>query len=47
MLDNLNLHTPACSYGAWEEERNRQKVQIHWRFTTKEARKKLKRLYPS
>lgn len=33
--------------GAWEVERNRQRVQIHWRFTTKEARRKLKRLYPS
>jgi hypothetical protein len=33
--------------GAWEEQRNRQRVQIHWRFTTRDARKKLKRLYPS
>lgn len=33
--------------GAWEEERNRQRAQIRWRFTVKDARKRLKRLYPS
>jgi hypothetical protein len=32
--------------GAWEEQRNQKKVKIHWRFTTKEARRKLKCLYP-
>ncbi|MBC8121306.1 MAG: hypothetical protein H7Y22_05635 [Gemmatimonadaceae bacterium] len=32
--------------GAWQKERNRQGAELHWRFTTKDARKKLKRLYP-
>jgi len=32
---------------AWQEQRNRKAVQINWRFTTTEARIKLKRLYPS
>ena len=33
--------------GAWEADRNRRKVGIDWRFTTADARIKLKRLYPS
>lgn len=32
---------------AWEKERNNKKAVINWRFTTKDARIKLKRLYPS
>lgn len=32
---------------AWEARRNRQSVRIDWRFTTADARIKLKRLYPS
>jgi hypothetical protein len=32
--------------GAWERDRNRQEVRVEWRFTTEEARIKLKRLYP-
>lgn len=32
---------------AWESERNRAEVTIDWRFTTDDARIKLKRLYPS
>ena len=34
---------------AWEEERNQQScsVNVNWRFTTEDARIKLKRLYPS
>lgn len=31
---------------AWETERNTQQVQVHWRFSTQDARIKLKRLYP-
>jgi hypothetical protein len=31
---------------AWETERNQEQVKVHWRFTTHEARIKLKRLYP-
>jgi hypothetical protein len=31
---------------AWEEERNAQIVKVQWRFTTADARIKLKSLYP-
>ncbi|GHO63379.1 hypothetical protein KSC_022710 [Ktedonobacter sp. SOSP1-52] len=31
---------------AWEAERNAQQVKVNWRFTTQDARIKLKRLYP-
>jgi hypothetical protein len=31
---------------AWQEKRNQQAVTIDWRFTTADARIKLKRLYP-
>jgi hypothetical protein len=31
---------------AWEEKRNERGVQIRWRFTTADARIKLRRLYP-
>lgn len=32
---------------AWQAERNQAQVTINWRFTTEDARIKLKRLYPS
>lgn len=32
---------------AWQERRNQQQATISWRFTTADARIKLKRLYPS
>lgn len=32
---------------AWEEDRNERGVEIKWRFTTAEARIKLRKLYPS
>jgi DDE superfamily endonuclease len=32
---------------AWEERRNAQRVKVHWRFTTADARIRLERLYPS
>ena len=32
---------------AWEERRNREAHTVDWRFTTTDARLKLKRLYPS
>jgi hypothetical protein len=32
---------------AWEKDRNRRHRKIDWRFTTADARIKLKRLYPS
>jgi hypothetical protein len=32
---------------AWEKRRNADKATVNWRFTTTQARTKLKRLYPS
>jgi transposase len=32
---------------AWERRRNAAKCRVDWRFTTQDARIKLKRLYPS
>ena len=32
---------------AWQAERNQAQATVHWRFTTSDARIKLKRLYPS
>lgn len=32
---------------AWEKTRNERRATVNWRFTTAEARIKLKRLYPS
>jgi predicted AAA+ superfamily ATPase len=32
---------------AWAEKRNRKQAKVDWRFTTADARIKLKRLYPS
>lgn len=32
---------------AWEQRRNQAKCTVDWRFTTQDARIKLKRLYPS
>jgi hypothetical protein len=32
---------------AWERPRNPAKCRVDWRFTTHDARIKLKRLYPS
>jgi hypothetical protein len=41
-----NVHTMALEVAAWEARRNRHQAMIDWRFTTKDARIKLKRLYP-
>ena len=32
---------------AWQDRRNQQRATVQWQFTTKDARIKLKRLYPS
>ena len=32
---------------AWQDQRNQQEVRAEWRFTTQDARIKLKSLYPS
>ena len=31
---------------AWEQQRNRQKAKVNWRFTAPKAREKMGRLYP-
>ena len=33
--------------GAWQAQRNRDGIRVDWRFTTEDARIKLKYLYPS
>ena len=33
--------------GTWEEDRNERGVEVKWRFTTADARIKLRKLYPS
>ena len=33
--------------GTWQERRNRDGIRVDWRFTTQDARIKLKSLYPS
>jgi hypothetical protein len=37
----------AREVAAWQAKRNRREVGINWRFTTSDARIKLKHLYPS
>ena len=32
---------------AWQDQRNRDMVRVDWRFTTADARIKLKSLYPA
>jgi DDE superfamily endonuclease len=39
--------TLSAETAAWERRRNKHAVRIDWRFTTADARIKLKRLYPS
>ena len=48
----LNRHIPTMDkveheVNAWQNDRNNKNSKINWQFTTKEARIKLKRLYPS
>ena len=33
--------------GAWQHQRNQDTIRVDWRFTTEDARIKLKSLYPS
>ncbi len=33
--------------GAWQDQRNRDGIRVDWRFTSEDARIKLKSLYPS
>ena len=32
---------------AWQDQRNQRGVRVDWRFTTQDARVKLKSLYPA
>jgi hypothetical protein len=48
----LNRHIPTMDkikeeVEAWKTNRNNKKSKINWQFTNKQARVKLKRLYPS
>ena len=36
-----------CETAAWESARNQAGATVEWRFTTAEARIKLKKLYPT
>jgi hypothetical protein len=42
-----SMEALAAQVDAWQQERNQAHVTINWRFTTEDARIKLKRLYPS
>ena len=42
-----NITTIREETEAWQENRNNKKAKINWQFTTKGARIKLKRLYPT
>jgi len=43
-IDNIDIVKREVM--AWQNHRDNQKTSINWRFTTKDARIKLKRLYP-
>ena len=42
-----NIETIINEVDAWQNHRNNRNSKINWRFTTKDSRIKLKRLYPS
>jgi hypothetical protein len=42
-----NLKTMQSEVEAWEHHRNNMNAKINWQFTTKDARVKLHKLYPS
>jgi hypothetical protein len=42
-----NLKTIKREVSAWQRHRNKKRKQVNWQFTTKDARLKLKKLYPS
>jgi hypothetical protein len=41
-----DIQTVDARVTAWQQRRNQARVTIDWRFTTENARDKLKRLYP-
>ncbi|MBD6621317.1 IS630 family transposase [Komarekiella sp. 'clone 1'] len=42
-----NVEILSSEIAAWEKERNQKKASVYWGFKTKDARKKMQRLYPS
>ena len=42
-----DIETVVSEVKAWQDHRNSQNATINWRFSTKDARIKLKRLYPT
>ena len=44
-IDNISAVKQECE--AWQQHRNNMNAKINWQFTTKDARTKLKRLYPT
>jgi hypothetical protein len=42
-----DIETLRCEAQAWCEERNRLGASVDWRFTTEDARIKLRKLYPT
>jgi F0F1-type ATP synthase delta subunit len=44
-IDKISTIIKECK--AWEEHRNNVDAKINWQFTTKDARIKLRRLYPT
>jgi hypothetical protein len=42
-----NMTTIKEEVEAWQQNRNNKKAKINWQFTTRDARIKLKRLYPT
>ena len=42
-----DIETMRQEIAAWERDRNAISTGVNWRFTTADARIKLKRLYPS
>jgi hypothetical protein len=42
-----DIETVAAKVDAWQQHRNTRNALINWQFTTKDARIKLKRLYPT
>jgi hypothetical protein len=42
-----DVATLVCEIEAWQDDRNNKTCQVNWQFTTKDARIKLRRLYPT
>ena len=42
-----NIETVRREVAAWQARRDNLQAKVNWQFTTKDARIKLKRLYPT